>query len=70
MGLGKERDKGGLRVLCTPVLVVDLCTEGKLDARQALAALARLAAMQTVSPNLLAAALAHLGIAWTKQERG
>jgi hypothetical protein len=64
-----EAERLGLRVLCTPVLVVDLYMEEKLDARQALEALARLAALQTVSPNLLAAALAHLGAAWKEQER-
>lgn len=58
----------GLRVLCTPVLVVQLYTEGRLDPRQTLEALARLAGMQTVSPALLSAALAQLGAAW-KEER-
>jgi hypothetical protein len=51
----------GLRVICTPVLTVALFVEGKIDARRALVVLARLAALQTVSPNLLAAALAQLG---------
>src|SRR5205814_1512983 len=51
----------GLRVVCTPVLVVTLYIEEKIDAKRALFALARLAALQTVSPSLLAAALAQLG---------
>jgi hypothetical protein len=50
----------GLRVVCTPVLAVALYHEGRLGAEGALALLARLAAMQTVSPHLLAAALAQL----------
>lgn len=65
-----EAERLGLRVLCTPVLVVDLCMEEKLDARQALEVLGRLAALQTVSPDLLAASLAHLGAALKEQERG
>lgn len=56
-----------LRVLSTPVLAVQLFSEGKLDVAQALEALARLAALQTVSPDLLAAALAHLGRIWKQQ---
>ena len=65
-----EAGRLGLRVLCTPVLVVDLYMEEKLNARQALEVLGRLAALQTVSPNLLAASLAHLGAVWKEQERG
>lgn len=64
-----EAERMGLRLLCTPVLVLDLYTEEKLDARQALEALGRLAALQTVSPDLLAAALAHLDAAWKEQGR-
>ncbi len=64
----------GLRVLCTPVLAVGLFTAGELDARQALVSLARLAALQTVSPHLITAALAQLGkslgSATTDSERG
>lgn len=51
----------GLKVVCTPVLVVALFTDGYLDARDALTSLARLAALQTISPHLTAAALAQLG---------
>lgn len=51
----------GLKALCTPVLAVDLYDQGRLTLRQTLLALARLAAMQTLSPDLLAAALAQLG---------
>ena len=57
-----------IQVLCTPVLVVELFLEQALDARQALGILARLAAMQTVSPNLIAAALAQLGRAHKAEE--
>jgi hypothetical protein len=51
----------GISTICTPVLTVSLYTEGRFDARQALTILARLAALQTVSPHLLALALAQLG---------
>ena len=54
----------GLRALCTPVLVSQLYTEGSLDAGKTLEALARLTVLQTMSPALLAAALAQLGEAW------
>jgi predicted nucleic acid-binding protein len=63
----QEAVRLNLRALCTPVLVVQLYVEGRLDARQALKALARLAVMQTVSPALLAAALAQLGVAWREK---
>lgn len=56
----REATRLGLKVLCTPVLVA-LFSEGILTARQALLSLARLAALQTLSPKLLAAALAQLG---------
>ena len=51
----------GLRVICSPVLVVAHYEEDRLEARGALGALARLAALGTVSPHLIAAALAQLG---------
>ena len=60
----------GLRVICSPVLVVALYEEGRLDAAGAIAALARLAALGTVSPHLLAAALAQLGAAHKTREEG
>jgi hypothetical protein len=63
----QEAVRLSLRALCTPVLVVQLYVEGRLDARQALEALARLAVLQTVSPALLAAALAQLGVAWKEK---
>lgn len=50
----------GLNVLCTPVLTVALAMEGSLSAAEAVATLARLAAMQTVSPTLITAAAAQL----------
>lgn len=58
----------GLKALCTPVLAVDLYHEGRLTLGQTLLALARLAALQTLSPDLLAAALAQLGAASKKEE--
>lgn len=51
----------GLKVLCTPVLAVGFLDEGRLTAHDALFVLGRLAASQTVSPHLIAAALAQLG---------
>ncbi len=51
----------GMKVLCTPVLVVAFFGDGTLTARQALLTLARLASLQTLSPNLLSASLAQLG---------
>jgi predicted nucleic acid-binding protein len=57
----QEAVRQGLRVLCSPVLVAAFYREGVLDARDAMLALARLAALQTVSRHLLAAAVAHLG---------
>jgi hypothetical protein len=57
----EEAVRLGLRVLCSPVLVTVLFLEEELSAAEALTALARLAALQTVSPHLLAAALAQLG---------
>lgn len=63
-----EAERRRLKVLCTPALVVDLYTVGKLDAARALRVLARLAAMQTVSPDLIAASLAHLGA--SSKEKG
>ncbi len=56
----REAAERGLRVVCSPVLVVALHAEGRLDAQRALASLARLAALGTVSPHLLAAALAQI----------
>ncbi|HLH23161.1 MAG TPA: hypothetical protein VK066_11600 [Chloroflexota bacterium] len=57
----REAVARGLRVLCSPVLITALFSEGTLDAAQALLALARLAALQTVSPHLVKAAIAHVG---------
>ncbi len=50
----------GLWAVCTPALTVDLFRRGRLTDTGCLAALARLAALQTVSPVLLAAAAAEL----------
>lgn len=54
----------GLRVLCTPVLAVELYTEARLDEAQVMKVLARLAAMQRVRPELMGSALAQLGKTW------
>jgi hypothetical protein len=62
----QEAVQRGLRVLCSPVLVAALFSEGALDIGRAMLILARLAALQTVSPHLLAAAIAHVGRAWTQ----
>jgi hypothetical protein len=58
----------GLRVICTPVLTIALFDQRRLSAEETLIALARLAAMQTVSPHLLALALAQLGAAIKQRE--
>jgi len=60
----QEAVQRGLRVLCSPVLVAAMFSEGALDASRAMLVLARLAALQTVSPHLVAAAIAHVGRSW------
>jgi hypothetical protein len=50
-----------IAVLCTPLFAVLLFREGTLDEPAMLRVLSELAAIETVSPHLLAAALAHLG---------
>ena len=57
----QEAVRRGVRVLYSPVLAVALFQEGRRDARGVLESPARLAALQTVSPHLLAAALAQVG---------
>jgi predicted nucleic acid-binding protein len=57
----QEAVRLGLRVLCTPVFTVALYAEGSLTAYDTLLILGRLAVLQTVSPHLLAMALAQLG---------
>jgi predicted nucleic acid-binding protein len=57
----QEAARIGLWVLCSPVVVVALHIEGTIDANKALTILARLAAIQTVSPTLIALALSQLG---------
>ncbi len=65
-----EAERRGLKALCAPALLVQLFVEGRIDARLALEMMARLAAMQTISPDLIAAALAHLGrVLGEKEER-
>lgn len=58
----QEAIRRGVSVLCSPVLVVRLFDEGEFDARGMLEILARLAALQTVSPHLLAAALVQVSL--------
>jgi predicted nucleic acid-binding protein len=58
----QEAQRLGLKTICTPVLIVDLFHEGRVGLEEALEALARLTAMQTVSPSLLQAALAQLEV--------
>jgi len=65
----QEAVQRGLRVLCSSVLVAAMFSEGALDATRAMIVLARLATLQTVSPHLLAAAIAHVGRSW-KLARG
>lgn len=50
----------GLPVLCTPVLAVILLEDREATEADTLTTLARLAAMQTVSPHLLASALVRV----------
>jgi len=57
----------GLKSVCTPVLVVDLYDGGHLELQEALAFLAGLQALQTVSPPLIEAAVAQLGIAASRK---
>lgn len=47
----------GLNPVCSPAYAVSLCERGTLDDRAVLAVLARLAALSTVSPQLLPLAL-------------
>lgn len=54
----------GLRVLCSPVLAVELYSEEVMDEAQVMQALARLTAMQRISPELIRSALAQLGRVW------
>lgn len=50
----------GIKTICTPVLLTDLFSAGEIDLTEALQYLARLAAMQTVSPVLIEASLGQL----------
>ena len=58
----------GLKTLCTPVLVVDLCEKGLWRLEDAVRLLARLKTMQTVSPALLEVALAQLEVVRRRKE--
>lgn len=57
-----EAQRLGLRTICTPVLVTDLFNRGRLTRSEAMLALGRLAALQTVSPALIEAAVTLLGV--------
>ena len=63
-----EAQRMGLKTLCTPVLVVDLFENGLLQLQDAVRLLARLTAMQTVSPALLHIALAQLEVVRRQKE--
>jgi predicted nucleic acid-binding protein len=63
-----EAQRLGLKTLCTPVLVVDLFDKEKWSLPEAVRALASLAAMRTVSPALLEAALAQLEVMRGRKE--
>ena len=52
-----EAARRGLKVVSTPMFAVTLYDEGVIDAAQTLTILGRLAAIQTVSPHLIAASL-------------
>lgn len=58
----------GLRTICTPVLVVDLFNRGRLTRTEALLALGRLTGLRTVSPILIEAAVALLGVGGEQME--
>ncbi len=64
----QEAVRRGLAVLCSPVLVAALFGDRVLTAQDALLVLARLAVLQTVSPHLLAAALAHIAKIWSSSK--
>jgi hypothetical protein len=55
-------------VMCTPLFAVMLFREGVLDESAVLRVLSELAAIETVSPHLLAAALAHPGRLFRESE--
>ena len=63
-----EAQRMGLKTLCTPVLVVDLFEKGLWRLQDAVRQLARLTAMQTVSPALLQVALAQLAVVRRRKE--
>jgi predicted nucleic acid-binding protein len=56
-----EATRRGLTAVSTPMLAVALYSEGMVDADETLTVLGRLAAIQTVSPHLIAASLATIG---------
>lgn len=64
----QEAQRLGIRTICTPVLVVNLFHDDRLEIWEAVQALARLEAMQTVSPTLIQAALAQLEVERRKEK--
>lgn len=63
-----EAHRRDLSTLCTPVLVATLFDEAQIELREALQMLGRLAALQTVSPTLIAAAVAQVGLATQRRK--
>lgn len=63
-----EAQRLGLKTVCTPVLITELYVDGQLDMGEAMESLARLAAMQTVSPTLIEASLAQLEVHRAERE--
>ncbi|MGQ9573268.1 MAG: hypothetical protein ACUVV3_08820 [Dehalococcoidia bacterium] len=64
-----EAQRLGLKTVCTPVLIAELYVDGQLDMGEAVESLARLAAMQTVSPTLIEASLAQLELHRAEKEK-
>lgn len=58
----REAQRLGLRTMCTPVLVATLFEEGQLESEAAILGMAKLSALQTVSPTLMDAALVQIGL--------
>ena len=65
-----EAVRRGIKVMCTPVLIVELEAEGTIEASRGIELLWGLSALQTVSPDLLAPALAQLQTTMRAKERG
>jgi predicted nucleic acid-binding protein len=59
----------GIRATCTPALVVHWYGVGEISLQNAIEGLARLAALQTLSPELIRIATANLALASAERER-